>query len=223
VSSAALPPQDSGIQRLSLPDQIYARLREEIATGALKPGPLRLRPLAARFGTSQIPVREALRRLEAERLVTFNDSRAIVVNAISPADVEEIFAIRMELESLAVRLAAPHLAADAARLNELEELIARMDTQQEDHAAWRATNEAFHTLMYSAADAPRLLAIIRNQWVAVEPYLRIYVMNVPSLASAQAEHRQLVDLLRAGDTEAAERVLREQLMSTRDVVLSLHG
>jgi DNA-binding GntR family transcriptional regulator len=220
MSSDALDPGD-GLHRLSLPDQIYARLREEIATGVLRPGPLRLKPLATRFGTSQIPIREALRRLEAERLVSFDDNRAIVVNAISATDVDEIFAIRMELECLALRLAAPRFVAEPERLGALEALLVQMDGEQNDPPAWRKSNERFHTAVYEAAQAPRLLSIISTQWAAVEPYLRLYVMNVPSLADAQAEHHDLLDLLRSGDVAGSERVLRQQLASTRDVVLAL--
>jgi DNA-binding GntR family transcriptional regulator len=219
----ALEPVGRDVQRLSLPEQIYTVLRSEISAGALKPGPLRLKPLAARFGTSQIPVREALRRLEAEHLVSFNDSRAIVVNGVWPADVEEIFAIRMELECLALRLAAPQFEREPRRLEDLQRLIERMDLEQDDRAAWLDTNERFHTTMYEAARTPRLLGIIRNQWAAVQPFLRVYVLNVPSLDAAQAEHHQLVALLRSGEIAEAERVLRQQLGTTRDVVLVLLG
>ena len=99
---------DADIVRIpSLPDVIYERLRREIATGQLRPGPLKLRPLAERFGTSPIPVREALRRLEADRLVSFVGNRAIRVNDVSAKELDEVFAIRAELESLALRLATP--------------------------------------------------------------------------------------------------------------------
>ena len=123
---------DADIVRLpSLPDVIYERLRREIATGQLQPGPLKLRPLAERFGTSPIPVREALRRLEADRLVSFLGNRAIRVNEVSAKELDEVFAIRAELESLALRLAMPALA-EPEHLAELERLMDRMDEQADD-------------------------------------------------------------------------------------------
>src|SRR3954447_25254844 len=81
----------------SLPDVIYERLRRAIATGDLQPGPLKLRPLAERFGTSPIPVREALRRLEADGLISFVGNREIRVNEVSAKELDEVFAIRAEL------------------------------------------------------------------------------------------------------------------------------
>jgi DNA-binding GntR family transcriptional regulator len=215
---------DADIVRIpSLPDVIYERLRREIATGQLKPGPLKLRPLAERFGTSPIPVREALRRLESDRLVSFVGNRAIRVNAVSAKELGEVFAIRAELESLALRLAVPHLAADAARLAALESLMDRMDEQAGEPAEWRTTNEQFHTALYDAADSPRLLGLIGNLWVVVEPYLRMYVQSLSSLREAQEQHRAMVASVAAGDAAAAETLLRAHLEGTRLVVLDLMG
>jgi DNA-binding GntR family transcriptional regulator len=210
---------DQALRRTSLPELIYLRLREEIANGKIQPGPLRLRPLATRFGTSQIPVREALRRLEAERLVSFDDNRAIIVNAVSAAGINEIFAIRVELECLALRLASPQLAGDPGRLADLERLIAQMDAEEDEPMAWRRTNERFHRELYQAAKAPRLLSMIDTLWVAVEPYLRIYLASSPNLARAQAEHRALLEQIRESRGREAEDVLRQQLTNTRDLVL----
>jgi DNA-binding GntR family transcriptional regulator len=209
------------VQVPSLPDVIYERLRREIATGQLQPGPLRLRPLAERFGTSPIPVREALRRLEADRLVSFLSNRAITVNAISADELDEIFAIRQELESLALRRALPRIVENESTVRELRRLIERMDAQDGDPGAWRTTNEAFHKCLYEAADSPRLLAVVENLWVAIEPYLRMYVTSVPSLRQAQEQHRALLEAIIAGDAAQAEAILRDHLDATRSVVLGL--
>jgi DNA-binding GntR family transcriptional regulator len=213
---------DADIVRLpSLPDVIYDRLRREIATGQLPPGPLKLRRLAERFGTSPIPVREALRRLEADRLVSFVGNRAIQVNDVSADELDEVFAIRSELESLALRLAVPRLAASRESLDGLQALMDRMDEQSGDPGEWRTTNEQFHTTIYEAAESPRLLALIRNLWVAVEPYLRMYVKSLSSLSEAQGQHRAMVARIADGDAAGAEAVLREHLEGTRLVVLDL--
>jgi DNA-binding GntR family transcriptional regulator len=210
---------DADIVRLpSLPDVIYERLRSEIASGQLQPGPLRLRPLAERFGTSPIPVREALRRLEADRLVSFVGNRAIQVNEVSAKELEEVFAIRSELETLALRLATPALQ-EPERLAELERLMALMDEQADDPAEWRTTNEQFHKALYEAADSPRLLGLINNLWVVVEPYMRMYVRFLPGLRDSQKQHRELVERVVAGDAAGADAILREHLEGTRLVVL----
>jgi DNA-binding GntR family transcriptional regulator len=210
---------DADIVRLpSLPDVIYERLRREIATGQLRPGPLKLRPLAERFGTSPIPVREALRRLEADRLVSFVGNRAIQVNEVSPKELDEVFAIRAELETLALRLAMPALK-EPERLAELERLMDRMDEQVDDPAEWRTTNEEFHKTLYEAAESPRLVGLINNLWIVVEPYMRMYVRSLPGLRESQKQHREIVEHVVAGDTAAAQGVLREHLEGTRLVVL----
>jgi DNA-binding GntR family transcriptional regulator len=205
----------------SLPDLIYERLRREIATGELQPGPLKLRPIAERFGTSPIPVREALRRLEADGLVSVEGNRAIRVNAVSAKELDEVFSIRAELESLALRRAMPRVADDPTTLASLEELMGRMEEQDGEPAEWRTTNEEFHRRLYEAADSPRLLGLISNLWVVVEPYLRMYVTSVPSLRQAQDQHRAIVDRLLARDGAGAESILREHLEATRVVVLEL--
>jgi DNA-binding GntR family transcriptional regulator len=210
---------DADIVRLpSLPDVIYERLRQEIATGQLQPGPLKLRPLAERFGTSPIPVREALRRLEADRLVSFMGNRAIRVNEVSAKELDEVFAIRAELESLALRLALPALD-DPERIAGLERLMDRMDEQVDEPAEWRTTNEEFHYALYEAAESARLLGLIHNLWIVVEPYLRMYVRSLPGLRESQKQHREIVAHIVAGDAAAAEAVLREHLEGTRLVVL----
>jgi DNA-binding GntR family transcriptional regulator len=210
---------ETDIVRLpSLPDVIYERLRREIATGQLQPGPLKLRPLAERFGTSPIPVREALRRLEADRLVSFVGNRAIQVNEVSAKELDEVFAIRAELETLALRLAVPAVT-QPDRLAELERLMDRMDEQADDPAEWRTTNEEFHKALYEPADSPRLLGLIHNLWIVVEPYLRMYVRSLPGLRESQKQHRAIVEHLVSGDVPAAQAILREHLEGTRLVVL----
>jgi DNA-binding GntR family transcriptional regulator len=205
----------------SLPDVIYERLRRAIATGAMQPGPLKLRPLAERFGTSPIPVREALRRLEADGLVSFVGNREIRINEVSAKELDEVFGIRAELESLALRTAMPRIVSGPETLEALEALMDVMDEQDGDPDEWRTTNEQFHRRLYQAADSPRLLGMIANLWVVVEPYMRMYVTSVPSLRQAQDQHRAMVDRLRAGDAAGAEAVLREHLEATRVVVLDL--
>jgi DNA-binding GntR family transcriptional regulator len=210
---------ETDIVRLpSLPDVIYERLRREIATGQLQPGPLKLRPLAERFGTSPIPVREALRRLEADRLVSFVGNRAIQVNEVSAKELDEVFAIRAELETLALRLAMPAVTQPET-LAELERLMDLMDEQADDPTEWRSTNEEFHKALYEPSDSPRLLGLIHNLWIVVEPYLRMYVRSLPGLRESQKQHRAIVEHLVAGDVAAAQAILREHLEGTRLVVL----
>lgn len=202
----------------SVTDVIYTQLRHDISQGVYPPGPIHLKPIAERFSVSVVPVREALRRLEAEGLVSFDGKRRIVINALNEQELDEIFTIRGELESLALRRAAAHLVDDEERLAKLEELLELMDEQEADAGRWRDINREFHALLYEAADMPRLWSVVSSLWVASEPYLRVYVTAVDSLRSAQEQHREILRYVRAGDAEHAELVLRQHLADTWQVV-----
>src|SRR5205085_6911224 len=143
----------SPIDLPSIPDIIYQQLRRDIGRGVYRPGPIRIRPLAERFGVSATPVREALRRLEAEGLVTLRKNQ-IVVNALSETELREIFAIRAELEAFALRSGAEEIRKDSKVLAELESLVAAMDRHEHNPEDWRAANESFHMEIYRAAKMP---------------------------------------------------------------------
>ncbi len=201
----------------SIPDVIYEALRLDISRGVYEAGPLNIRKLADRFGVSPMPVREALRRLEAEGLVSFRSGRSVMVNALELRDLEEIFAIRLTLEELAVRAATPRLAEMPETLEELDALVDRMDEQVDDYDAWRETNRAFHTLLYRAAGMPRLVAIIDSVTVAADPYFRPYGVK-RDLGTAQKQHRAIVKVVAAGDVEGAAAALRDHLRVAFDIV-----
>jgi DNA-binding GntR family transcriptional regulator len=162
-----------------------------------------------------MPVREALRRLEADGIVSFNMNRRIVINQLSVDDLEELFAIRIELEDLALRRAVPTLQNDTDSLAQLAELIRQMDGEEHDLDAWRDHNHEFHRLLYSRAKMPRLQAIIDSLWVSIEPYLRLH-MTLDGIRIAQDQHRGILQHSRVGDASAAGRLLREHLQMTLD-------
>ncbi|MDX6512045.1 MAG: hypothetical protein QOE36_1549 [Gaiellaceae bacterium] len=207
----------SPIDLPSIPDVISSALRRDIGRGIYKPGPIRVRAIAERFGVSATPVREALRRLEAEGLVSLRN-RQIVVNSLSIDEMHEIYRIRGELESFALRQAAPHVADDDALLAKLDTVIEEMDRNESNPEEWRAGNEEFHKLIYGAAEMPRLQSIINQLWVAVEPYIRVYVSTVKSFRAAQEQHRQLVRQLRSGEFDEAAQLMREHLRGTEELL-----
>ena len=207
----------SPIDLPSIPDVIYGALRKDIARGVYKPGPIRVRAIAERFGVSATPVREALRRLEAEGLVSLRN-RQIVVNPLSLREMHEIYTIRGELESFAVRQAAPYVRDDDELLAKLESVIDDMDRFEHSPEEWRAANEEFHLLLYRKAQMPRLEQIINLLWVAVEPYLRLYVSTAKSFRAAQNQHRLLLQHLKAGEFDEAARIMREHLRGTEELL-----
>jgi DNA-binding GntR family transcriptional regulator len=211
-------PPPAHIETQSIPELIYQALRRDIAGGVYKPGILRIRPLTERFGVSATPVREALRRLESEGLVTLRNRR-IMIRELSRNELHEIFALRGELEALAISRAAERLDGDNELFTQLDALVAEMDhVATDDPEAWRRSNQQFHMLIYAAARMDRLTSMIDSLWVAVEPYLRIYVHSAPRLDEAQEDHRQILAALRRRDGARAAEVLRRHLADTETLV-----
>jgi DNA-binding GntR family transcriptional regulator len=201
----------SPVRLPSIPDVIYGEIRRDIARGVYRPGPLSIRQLAEHFDVSTMPVREALRRLEGEGLVSFEGGRRIRVNALTRDDLRELLSIRISLETLALSAAVPALRSDKALVRELRALIAQMDEERDDAGAWRTTNRTWHELLYGAAGMPRLAAMIAQLWTAVEPYMRLYLTSSESLQLSQKQHRAILTAIAKGDTAKAESVLREHL------------
>jgi DNA-binding GntR family transcriptional regulator len=211
----AIPP--APIDLPSIPDVVYRQLRRDISRGVYKPGPIRIRPLAERFGVSATPIREALRRLEAEGLVTLRKNQ-IVINALSESELREVFAIRAELETFAVREGADRIRRDPERVAKLEALFEAMDRHETDPEKWRAANQEFHIELYRAAAMPRLESMIDGLFVACEPYMRLYASTARSFRAGQAQHRLILDQLQAGQVASAIAVLREHLSATEEAV-----
>jgi DNA-binding GntR family transcriptional regulator len=188
---------------------IAAALRTDIWLGNLKSGqPLRQDEIAARFGVSKIPVREALHQLKAEGIVTFYPNRGAVVSELSPAEVDEIYAMRAALEVTALQRALPRLTiADLARG---EEILAALD-QEQNMARWSELNWQFHFTLYNPANMPRLMESIKTLHFNVSRYLVIYLAIMDYQSISQAEHWQILDACRRGNIQAATQHLQQHL------------
>jgi DNA-binding GntR family transcriptional regulator len=177
-------------------DLVLSSLREAILAGALPPG-LRLRQerLAGQFGTSRIPVREALRALEHEGLVTSFPYRGFTVTELDADDIEEVYELRIILESHAVRVAVPLMTDEDVVA--LERLYSEMVRAQAGEAQL-AARERFYIRLYSMAGRPRLVALIARLRQEVARSLRW-----PTLQHAPQHHERFFEAVRAGDAEAA--------------------
>lgn len=180
----------------TLQEVVLTSVREAILSGVLPPGSrLRQEDLADRFGTSRIPVREALRVLEYEGLVTSEPHRGFTVTALDADDVEEVYDLRILLEGHAVKMAMPLLTDED--LEDLEALHARMaaaTTPDEQLAA----RERFYIRLYSVCGRPRLVALIVRLRHEVARGLRW-----PTLQHAAALHDTFWDAVKTGDVERA--------------------
>jgi DNA-binding GntR family transcriptional regulator len=188
---------------LSSPDVVLNQLRSEILKGTRPAGsPLRQDEIARRFGISHIPVREALRRLEAEGLALIRPRRGAAVAELSAAEIEELNEMRVVLEPCALRLAFPRIGTET--LNEAGRILDRIDRKP---SLWGTLNTEFHLALYEPAQRPRLLATIRSLHHNVERYLHQELKVVDNLEESQREHRELLDTISRGDVEAACRLI----------------
>ena len=193
-------------------DLILETLREAILEGILPPGSrLRQEDLADAFQTSRIPVREALRVLAYEGLATSEPRRGFTVTALDADQIEEIYDLRIVLETHAVQLAMPLMTeqdlADLMALHEAREAAASIDEKL-------ALREQFHLRLYAVTARPRLVGLIARLWQEVARSLRWQLVHHSPTA-----HDAFFDAIKAGD---ADRACEELAAHYRRVVALLH-
>nr|WP_249795120.1 GntR family transcriptional regulator [Bradyrhizobium sp. Oc8] len=202
----------------SAPETVREALRVSISSGEIAPGSqLRQDELAERFGISRIPVREALRQLEAEGFVTFLPNRGAVVSELSIDEVIELLEIRIALECHALRLAIP--AMGEIDLEEAKAILRSYD-EEPDPAKWGTFNWKFHEMLYMPCNRPRLLSMIEANYGHVSRFTRALVSRAAGKERPQREHYQLLELCRNGEIEKAVRLLREHIVETQKTMRS---
>jgi DNA-binding GntR family transcriptional regulator len=164
----------------TLHERVYIRLRAAISQGDFIPGEvLTIRTLAASLGTSAMPVREALRRLVAERALVQLPNRSIAVAPFTTTSFRELIRIRMSIEGLATRIATQKADAElATKLRAVNEKM-RLAVRNKDVDGLLDANKTFHFTIYAAAEMPQLLEIIQGLWLRTGPYLRAAYRTVP--------------------------------------------
>lgn len=173
------------------------------------------RQIAAECGVSFIPVREALRVLVSEGFVTFFHNRGAWVTPLSIADLEDLYAIRIELETEAVRCASPLSGADIERLTNILN-SADQSSARGDRKRVLALNRDFHFFIYEKTQSPRRLRLIEQMWQHAERYQRLS-LNYRHDA-ADEEHRDIIAALAKDDSRGAARAMRTHLETTVDLI-----
>jgi DNA-binding GntR family transcriptional regulator len=193
--------------------QAYAYIREQVQAGRLAGG-ARVKPeeVANVLGISRMPVREAIRQLDTEGLLTIRPNRGAIVTVLSADRLLELFEMRAVLEGLCARSAAKLFDEDA--FDELGLLLVRMDRVANDSDLWIQRHESFHDFICQNSGRPFVAAEVRKLRAAVEPYLRMSRMSAEASADSSRQHREIVDALLTGDGATAERVMRAHIDST---------
>lgn len=196
--------------RRSTSDFISETLRNAIVSGQLECGlVLRQDDLAARFEVSKIPVREALKRLEAEGLVTFIRNRGAVVASLSTAEIWEYVEIRAMLEARAAELSAPRISDE-----HLAQAAAAIDAFGSETAPnrWGELNWQLHSVLYADAGRPVLLAEIRSLYDKVERYVRALLSVTTEMPKTQREHRAILDAFSRRNPDEAASLTRAHVL-----------
>jgi DNA-binding GntR family transcriptional regulator len=190
--------------------EAYHYLRDRILSGELS-GNTRVNPaeIAELLGISRMPVREALRQLHSEGLVTMRPNRAAFVSSLSAQEVEELFEIRGALEVLAVRTAIQAMTMDS--MAELIALKDRMDRARHDPAEWLKRHDDFHQTLCTLGNRTRLPQEIGRIRLAIRPYLLMYMKVFNTVEMPGLEHSSLLEVLAAGDIKRAEEVMQEHV------------
>jgi DNA-binding GntR family transcriptional regulator len=186
------------------------KLRDQIIRGEIPEGAqLRQGAIAGQYHVSRIPVREALRQLDAEGLIAIVPNRGAVVPALSPDDIGELFSIRALLEPEVLKLSIPCLKEEDFSEAEAVLLNFESELKREDHlSAWGRLNWQFHSILYSRANQPRFMAIVRNVNNSGERYTRLQLYLTHGMKRANQEHHQILDLCRHRDVTGACKLLR---------------
>ena len=217
VSAAARAPRaakPAPVQRKTVVDLAVEQLREHILRGDYPEGsPLRQDALAAELGVSRIPVREALRQLEVEGLVTFSPHAGAVVSTLSLDEIVELFQLRATLESELIRKAVPNLTHDV--LDRAYTILEAYDAAFEtgDVAEWGALNWEFHSTLLAAANKPLTLGILSMLHNQSDRYTRLQLALTHGEWRASDEHKTIANAAASGDAELAANLMREHVES----------
>jgi DNA-binding GntR family transcriptional regulator len=197
-------------------DIVTDALRDLIARGELAPGTLlRQREIAQRFEVSPTPVREALRRLESEGLVSYDVHRGSRVATVDLEEQEENFRILAALEALASSLAAAKVTdSDLDEIRRLEQAFAECS---DGDAALKHANRDFHFRIYECARSPLLLSLMRVLWRAFPNGPQYWRPHGESVE----QHRDLVAALAARDADAAAEITRQHVLGSIDWMRTL--
>jgi len=204
--------------RHPLSDRVYQRLKDAIIDGRLTPGQwLRQETLARELGTSQLPVREAIRRLASEGLAVRIPYRGVQVVEFSPEDIVDMFNLRMTLESLAVRYATPRISEqELAELKKnLSEAVRYTETDQMEKR--RELNTDFHLRICRASGHRYLIRQVEAMWIwfpstmLYEGMRRQESLSQKRLQRETREHRAILSAIARRDAPLAEQITQRHI------------
>lgn len=210
------------IQKTSVVDTLAGKLRERILKNELRAGePLRQEALAEAYGVSRMPIREAFRQLEAEGLVAFHPHRGAVVSAMSIEEAEELFDLRLIIETDLIQRAIENANSDDKAAAEAAFQAVQAAYSSGDEERWGALNWAFHRSLYTASNRPRSLALLDGLNANIDRYVRLQLSLERSAPDrANDEHEQLLQAFIGGDAQQARTTLERHIRDARSSLMT---
>ena len=208
----------------TIAQSVAEQIREQILAGEIEGGePLRQQAIAKQFDTSIIPVREALRQLEAEGLVELKSHRGAVATELTLDKAREWINLRRLIETDLISAAIDNITDND--LTRAEQVLSRWGSAMDKRAdidRWSHYNFEFHAILYAPAGRPETMKILELLHQKCDRYIRLQLLSGDHIKRAQAEHRALIDLCRSGDKRAAKSLLNEHIMGVeQDIVDAL--
>jgi len=202
----------SQVEKDTMQERIFVRLKQALLHGELRPGqPVTINSLAETFGTSHMPVREAIGRLVMARALETLPNRSVAVPALSRARLDDIMRVRAEIEGFAagwaaMRIERPEMAQIESRCTQMIALAKKRDI-----GGFMTAHQEFHFANYEAARSPTLIPLIETLWLQTGPYLNLVVTS-PSFRPGSAEHVELVSALRSQNADKARRAVESGII-----------
>jgi DNA-binding GntR family transcriptional regulator len=210
------------VPRQTIADIVTIRLRHLILSGEIKDGSaMRQDALAEQMGTSRIPVREALSRLENEGLVVSFPHRGYVVTGLSRNDIEELFDLRGLIEPELMRHALPRITEHG--IAEAQKILDEFDVALSNHDInrWGDLNHRFHMSLYAHSGRARTLEIVRGLLVNADRYTRLLLTVGDGIVKAREDHAGMLELCRKGHVNQAVALTKDHIQRASDELVRI--
>jgi DNA-binding GntR family transcriptional regulator len=220
AEEAPQPASSPGRRRGTVQNEVLQRLRHALMVGMLIPGQvISIRKLAALFGTSAMPVRDALSQLVAANALEEMPNRSLCVPILSRDRIRDLFEARAALETLAASRACTR---DGKRLADImtpinDEIVETIDTKRDFYHALELNN-AFHFALYAGAGSNVLMPLIESLWLQCGPTL-FATLATPNVFVSRSQHQRIIDGLREGDAQGVSDALAQEISATCETLL----
>jgi len=211
-------------ERKSLGQHVFDNLKQAIIRGNIAPGEWLVEShIAQMLGISRTPVREAIHKLERERLIQHQPRGGFTVLGFNRDDIEETFGIRGILEGYAARLATiKHHPRELKVLEKkAEEFQECLSKKQMDSLP--VINTEFHELLYALSKSPQLVHIINGLRDQIYRFREIILKDRKHAGTSHEDHMLMLKFMRKRDAEGVEKLVRDHILRGQDVVLTAFG